>query len=156
MQVAQRHRPHPGREVGWRGAAATWLITLAAVGVGIAIWGGPNDGTHHDYCGHDTSVPPVTTQVLLTAQEPEPVIHVHVGDSFIAKIDGGASSVVEPSVARRGVVCLVTRSAPSVHVAVTFVATSMGTTRLLSTFNHIAGGLAAGAFTATVVVAPRS
>jgi hypothetical protein len=142
--------------VRWRAAAAAWLITLAAVGVGIAIYGRPGDGTHHDYCADGVQIAPVTSQVLLTDQENVPVVHIHIGESFTVQVNGGASPVAEPSVTHRGVVCQATRSSPARHLTVIFVGTHAGTTRLVSYHQLSSGGAGAsgGLFTAAVVVGP--
>lgn len=146
------------RSSGWRWAAAAWALTLAAVGMGVATCSAPGDGTHYDLCARGTNVPPATSSVTLTEQDVVPVLHVRLGQSFTARVDGGASPVVEPKVTHRGVICQATRSAPSIHLTVIFVATHAGTTRLLSTFHTTGGsaGLAAGAFAAIVTVAPIS
>jgi hypothetical protein len=141
--------------VRWRTAAAVWLMSLAAVGVGIASYGAPDDGTHHDYCKPGTLVPQVMSQVRLTDQYPSPVVHVRLGESFATTADGGASPVVEPLVTHRGPVCQATRSAPARHLTVIFVGTHAGSTRLLTFFQHSgSAGVADGLFSATVVVGP--
>ncbi len=145
------------RKTGWRWAAAAWLLTVAAIALGAATCSAPGDGTHYDFCARNTSVPPATATVTLTEQDVVPVLHIRLGQSFTAKVDGGASPVVEPKVTHRGVICQATRSAPSVHLAVIFVATHQGVTSLISTFHSTTGGgagLAAAAFTATVIVTP--
>jgi hypothetical protein len=144
------------RQAGWRVAAAAWAVTLAAVGVGIARYGHQGDGTHYDFCRHGTAIPASRSAVTLTSQDAALVLHVEVGQSFTARIDGGASPVVEPRVIRRGVVCQATRSAPAKQLAVTYIATRVGTTTLLSTHqeNGAPAGINVAVFQATIIVAP--
>ena len=138
----------------WRTAAIAWLVAIAGVGIGIATYGGPDDGTHHDYCARNIAVPPASTYLSLTDQELEPVLYLRVGEAFVVRVDSGASPVATPLVTRRGVVCQASRSASAVHLAVTFVAVRAGTTHLLSFYDQTggAGGTSAAIFTATVVV----
>jgi type 1 fimbria pilin len=142
------------RKVGWRWAAAAWVLTMAAIGLGVATCSAPGDGSHYDFCARDTSVPPATASVTLTEQDVVPVLHIRLGQSFTAKVDGGASRVVEPKVTHRGVVCQATRSAPAAHLAVTFVGTNLGTTTLGTLYDASGGSSAVnvGLFRATIVV----
>ena len=141
------------RKVGWRWAAAAWLLTMAAIGLSIATCGGPDVGTHHDYCASGTAVPKVTSKVTLTDQDVEPMLHVHVGEAFTVNVFGGASAVAEPVVTRRGVVCQVTRSAPARHLAMVYLATHTGTTRLESSYTQTggSGGIKATTYSAEII-----
>ncbi len=118
------------RKVGWRWAAAAWLLTMAAIGLGVVTCGAPGDGSHYDFCARGTSVAPATASVTLREQDAVPVLHIRLGQSFTARVDGGATPVVEPRVTHRGVICQATRSAPATHLAVTFIGTRLGTTML--------------------------
>jgi hypothetical protein len=142
-------------DVRWRTAAIVWAVAIAGVGIGIAAYGGPDDGTHHDYCARGMPVSPVTARVSLTALYPGTAMHLRLGTSFLVTVDGGASPVVTPVVTHRGVVCQATRAAPATQLAVTFTAIHPGTTTLLSFYDQAgsSGGIAQRTFSATLTVA---